>query len=178
MHRQWNVFTVRLVSSFMWQTAHQLVIIKKHMVGDQLSVPGTKKTSVLCTSVFLCLWPWKQSVSQSGGHWAGWPGRSRCGCTAPRPLEYLEKQAGVFRCSSSWQPSLKCSFARWRTCLWLGVSGKRSQPVDGVDDKVLLEGEVSEAHGLGAVDDKDDVQGSAAFLTVWTLKHIRSLILI
>lgn len=61
----------------------------------------------------------------------------------------------------------KCMF----TCIWLGVFGKGSQSVDGVDDKVLLQGEVSQTHWLWAVDHKHNVQGSAAFLTVCRQKH-------
>lgn len=57
------------------------------------------------------------------------------------------------------------------TCIWLGIFGKGSQSVDGVDDKVLLQGEVSQTHWLWAVDHKHNVHGSAAFLTVCRQKH-------
>lgn len=85
-----------------------------------------------------------------------------------------------------WQPSRKvfiiilksfkkrgnmCTNKRMSTCVCLGVFGEGSQSVDGVDDKVLLQGEVSQTHWLRAVDHKHDVEGSAAFLTVCGQKH-------
>ena len=48
-----------------------------------------------------------------------------------------------------------------------GVAGHGAQPVDGVDDEVLLQGEVGQPHALGTVDDEHDVQGPAVLLTVW-----------
>lgn len=72
---------------------------------------------------------------------------------------------------SSWQ-SLKILALHFSnsTCLCLGIFGKRSQPVDCVDDKVLLQGEVGETHRLRAIDNEDNVQGSTTFLTIWTKK--------
>lgn len=47
------------------------------------------------------------------------------------------------------------------------VAGHGAQPVDGVDDKVLLQSEVGQPNALRTVNDKHDVQGPAALLTVW-----------
>lgn len=53
------------------------------------------------------------------------------------------------------------------TCLRLGVLGNGTQPVDYIDDKVLLQGEVGVANTLRAVDDEDHIQSTAALLAVW-----------
>lgn len=53
------------------------------------------------------------------------------------------------------------------TCLRLGVLGNGAQPVDHIDDKVLLQGEVGVANALRAVNDEDHIQGATALLTVW-----------
>lgn len=52
------------------------------------------------------------------------------------------------------------------TRLRLGVLSDGPQPVDHVDDEVLLQGEVGVANALGAVDDEHHVQGATALLTV------------
>lgn len=63
---------------------------------------------------------------------------------------------------------------RFSTCVWFGIFGKGSQSVDGVDDKVFLQGEVGQAHRLWAVNHKHNVQRPAAFLTVCKQKHTMS----
>lgn len=52
------------------------------------------------------------------------------------------------------------------TRLRLGVLGDGPQPVDHVDDEVLLQGEVGVANALGAVDDEHHVQSATELLTV------------
>lgn len=55
-----------------------------------------------------------------------------------------------------------CSF----TWLWLRIFGEGAQSVDGINDKVLLQGEIGQSHRLGTVNHEHNVQGSAAFLAV------------
>lgn len=57
----------------------------------------------------------------------------------------------------------------WDVCTggWRRVAGHGAHPVDGVDNKVLLQGEVCQADALWAVDDEHDVQRAAALLAVW-----------
>lgn len=81
------------------------------------------------------------------------------------------KLAAILLYRSNLESKEMCMNQCMSTCIWLGVFGKGSQPVDGVDDKVLLQGEVRQTHWLWAVDHKHDVQGSTAFLTVCRQKH-------
>lgn len=59
------------------------------------------------------------------------------------------------------------------TWIWLGVFGKRSKPVDGIDDKVLLQCKVGQSHWLWAINDKHNIQGTTTFLAVCKAKAFR-----